>query len=359
MGGATMGGWTVREFRPANFAFVMATGIVSVAAAGQGFERLGLLLFGITVSGYVFLVVLTSVRLLLYPEVFIAELREYDEGLSFLTAVAATCLVGSSSVGFFGVTRISAWLLVLGVILWLVLNYAVFIVLTVDARDRPLQDRIHGGWLLVTVATQSVAILGALLAPSLEALTAPVLFGALSMFLLGGALYLVLITLVVYRIVFLGLEPTTIGPPYWINAGAVAITTLAGATLLSRTSQWIFLADFEAFVRGLTLLFWTTATWWIPLLVALGVWRHIVGGIALPVTRGGYDVSYWSIVFPLGMYTVATRRFAVETQLPILGLIPPWFVFVALFAWVGTFLGLSHVILNWIGARLGPTSYED
>jgi len=33
--------------------------------------------------------------------------------------------------------------------------------------------------------------------------------------------------------------------------------------------------DLLPFVRGLTLMFWATATWWIPMLVILGVWRHV------------------------------------------------------------------------------------
>ena len=97
-----------------------------------------------------------------------------------------------------------------------------------------LEERIHGGWLLVTVATQSVALLAAFVVPSVPPDTRFILFSSLALFLLGGALYLVLTTPVIYWIVVLGLEPTTISPPYWINAGEVTITTLMGSTVLAQ-----------------------------------------------------------------------------------------------------------------------------
>lgn len=50
-----------------------------------------------------------------------------------------------------------------------------------------------------------------------------------------------------------------------------------------------------------TLLFWVIATWWIPLLAASLLWRHVIQRI-----RPVFDPQYWSMVFPLGMYTAAT-----------------------------------------------------
>jgi hypothetical protein len=76
-------------------------------------------------------------------------------------------------------------------------------------------------------------------------------------------------------------------PPYWINMGALAITTLAGARLILSSKSWDVLHDLQPFIIGFTLFFWATGTWWIPLLVIVGFWRHVVQRV--PLT---YDPQY-------------------------------------------------------------------
>jgi tellurite resistance protein TehA-like permease len=185
-----------------------------------------------------------------------------------------------------------------------------------------------------------VSVLGGLLAPEYHSGRELALFFALAMWLGGGMLYIWIIALIFYRYTFFPLDPKQLAPPYWINMGAMAISTLAGAVLAERASESSLLMELLPFVKGLTLLFWATATWWIPLLVILGVWRHVVRKV--PVT---YDVVYWSAVFPLGMYTVCTHRLAQVLESPFLDIIPRYFVFIALGAWALTFAGLLWRLL--------------
>ncbi len=47
-------------------------------------------------------------------------------------------------------------------------------------------------------------------------------------------------------------------PPYWINMGAVAITTLAGANILINGNA-PFLVDLIPFIKGFTIFFWASS----------------------------------------------------------------------------------------------------
>jgi len=138
---------------------------------------------------------------------------------------------------------------------------------------------------------------------------------------------------------FFTLRPSDLMPPYWVNMGAMAISTLAGATLLLHEAEQPLVHAMLPFVRGTTLLFWATATWWIPLLVILGAWRHVYRRYRL-----AYDPLYWGAVFPLGMYSVCTQRLATALELPFLLPVASGFAWIALAAWCATFAGLLRAI---------------
>src|SRR5690606_11286950 len=131
--------------------------------------------------------------------------------------------------------------------------------------DKPtLENGLNGAWLLLVVSTQSLALLGVRLAASLGA-PAPLLFAALALWLLGCMLYLLIIGLIFYRFTFFSFTPAMLAPPYWINMGAIAITTMAGATLVVSAPEGGLVAEVLPFIKAFTLFFWSFATWWIPL----------------------------------------------------------------------------------------------
>lgn len=327
---------SVKNLSPAYFGLVMATGIVSVAAELAEIHLLAIALLFINLAAFFILWVLYLIRMIFYTRYLLDDLKDHQAGMGFFTVVAGTCIVGVQFITVAGLYRPAEILLAIGVILWVLLTSSIFPILTIKERKPPLSEGINGGWLLAVVSIQSISALTTLIAShwnqpyKLEAN-----FFAFSMWLWGGMLYIWMISLIFYRYTFFKFSPGDLAPPYWINMGAMAISTLAGSLLIINEAHAPFLHSLLPFIKGFTIFYWATGTWWIPMLVILAAWRHIYK--KFPLT---YDSLYWGAVFPLGMYTVCTRRMAQAMDLDFLLPVPRYFIYLAISAWAFTFLGL-------------------
>jgi len=334
----------VANLSPSYFALVMATGIVSIGAELRGLHGLAVALLWLNVVAYVALWALTLTRLLRYPRLLAGDLVSHQKGAAFLTIVAGTNVLGSQFGLVAGRAGIAAVLWWVGLVLWAVLMYAFVTAVTVGIKKPGLGTGISGVWLLLVVSTESVAVLGTGVAARVG--LNGVLFFSLIMHLVGAMLYIVIIGLIFYRWAFFEMSPEQASPPYWINMGALAITTLAGASLLGAADSLPLLTGLSPFLKGTTLLFWGFATWWIPLLIVVGVWRHVVQRVPLR-----YDPQFWALVFPLGMYSVATTKLLATFDLSFSWL-PTLFFWAAAVAWTVTFVAM---VRHLVSSRISPT----
>jgi tellurite resistance protein TehA-like permease len=332
---------------PGYFALVMATGIISIASYLLEMRTVAWILLIINIVAYLVLWLLLLLRLTLFFSRIKADIADHVRGPGFFTVIAGTCVFGTQLLIILELSTIATVLWIVGLLLWTIIMYAFFVSVTVLENKPTLEKGLNGSWLLAVVATQSISVLGTLLSTSLTGYREAVLFFTLCMFLVSCMLYLLLITLIFYRFTFVNVTTTTLTPPYWINMGAVAITTLAGARLILAAPAWGFLGEVLPFLKGFTLFFWAAGTWWIPLLFILGIWRHVYKRFPLR-----YDPQYWGMVFPLGMYAVCTLQLSKAINFTPLLFIPRYFIYLALLAWTATFAGLIHSLLFRQGTRV-------
>jgi tellurite resistance protein TehA-like permease len=312
----------------------MATGIVSVVMSEHGLPGLSLALLWLAAACYAVLVVLYAWRLVSYRADVGADLRDPARAFGFVTIVAGTGVLGTrlaadgQGLAAFALLAAAsgAWLLLVYLIPWLAVLHG---------RGQVIAE-VNGTWFIWAVATQSVAVLSATLEPTVQTGRAGLAFLAVFCWSVGIFLYGAAAVFVAVRILLHGLSPRDLTPPYWVAMGATAITVLAGARIVAMASAPAVDAT-RHLIAGFSVLFWEFGTWLFPPLIAAGIWRHIVHRVPL-----GYEAALWAIIFPLGMYSVASYSLDAEDHLPIarvIGGVEGWF---ALAAWVVTFAAMIY-----------------
>jgi tellurite resistance protein TehA-like permease len=276
-----------------------------------------------------------------FPAALWTDLASPRLVFSFFTIVAATDVLALGiDLRGFATVALFMWLVALPI--RLILIYLGFAVLTFLNKAGGAKV-IDGGSLNAIVGTQSLVILGTQVA-LLPAHAGPTILVLVHMlWVVGLGLYRILIVLLCYRMFFVELKPDDVNPQLWVVMGAAAISTNAGLTLVMSNGGLPFLLSIRPFIDGVTLTMWAWATWWIPLLLLLGIWKH--GLHRVPMR---YTTTLWSMVFPLGMYAVASHRLSLVAEVPALQSLSRAMVWIALAAWTATAIGL--VVASWRSA---------
>lgn len=328
---------SIARLAPGYFAFVMASGIISIAAWLVGRDVLSHVLLGAGVLGYVVLVVLNLVRFAAHRASMAADFRDPRRGFGFFTFVAGTNVLGARA-GLEGWYTVTAVALVVGGLVWLVLGYVLPWSTVLMREERPVVLTANGTWFIWVVASQSVAISASTLAVVHGGRTAlPVL--AVLAWSVGVVTYAASAVFVSLRLMLYPLSPEEFDPPYWVSMGAIAITVVAGANIVVMDSTPMVDA-IRGLIAGLSVVFWCFATWLIPVLFAAGVWRHVLRRV--PLT---YEPTMWSIIFPLGMYSVASISLGRADHLPFVETIGNLWLWVAFSAWALVLVAMLRSLL--------------
>lgn len=329
----------VRTLYPGYFAAVMGTGIVSIALLLAGARWLSDALLVVACVFLAFLVFAYGFRALRFWSAVWADALDPSKTFGYFTFIAALGVL-ATRFALGGGTLVPAILTLCAAVAWLALTYWTFSMLFFG-NEQPIDRSVNGSWLIAIVATESLAITVVLLTRVAPTLRDTLQLLSYAFWTFGVLLYLIFITFIMFRFSFYRLRPTDLTPPYWINMGAMAITTVAGVRLLQTPSPSTFLLELRPYIEGFTVMMWAWGTWWIPLLLIIGVWKYL---ISRELFR--YQPALWSIVFPLGMYATAVQLLSHLDGLAFLHAIGPACAWIAFVAWVAAALGWAWSVVT-------------
>ena len=335
------------------FAWVMASGIVSVGTDLLGFRVFSQVSLGVTIFAFLLLVAAYAIRFISFSAWALESLRDPTTAMAYFTVVAGTDVL---AVRFLmaGHTTVALGLGMAAAIIWLVLTYGLPWSIVARAH-RPVLAEFNGTWLVWVVGTQSLAIIAAGLTPHAPSdwLATGLPIVAICLWGIGVMLYLILIVIVFLRLLLIEVTPAEMGPAYWIAMGAMAISIRAAAGILALHGGHAakYVAELRPFLVGLSVVFWSFATWWIPLLILFGIWRYLVRGYSR-----AYEPRLWSMVFPVGMYTVASYTLGKAAGFGFMVSVARAWVWAGMIAWVVVLVLMVIAMVRALGRRGGSSA---
>lgn len=335
----------VEKLTPGYFAFVMASGIISLGLKLVGADLLSAAFFVVCGVGYVALCILNLWRFVSFRHAMASDFTDPKRAFGFFTFVAGTNVLGARAAAA-GWYELASVLLAVSVVVWIVLGYVIPWSAVLGQERRPVVALANGTWFIWVVASQSVAVSAATLEVWSDSARQYLAILAIFSWSIGVFLYAASGMIVTLRIMLYELDPVEFDPPYWVSMGAVAITVVAGARIVEMDSAPMVDAT-RGLVAGASVMFWAFATWLIPVLIAVGMWRHWIRKVPLR-----YEATLWSMIFPLGMYAVAGIYLGRADLLPVVEWIGSRWLWVAVCAWL--IVGLSMVTSIVRGLRGVP-----
>lgn len=328
----------VAHLPPGYFALVMGTGIVSIGLHDAGLTVLSDVLMWLAVGAYLVLWALYIWRAISFRHEVIADLRDPAIAFAFFTIVAGTDVLGVR-LAQQGLMEIAMPLFLLAGALWFVFGYVLPWQVLMTRDGEPILARTNGTWFIWAVASQSLAIGMTQLQPYVSTAAARwVGLLAVLAWSVGVILYAAIGMLVLLRVVHFGITAEEFDPAYWVAMGALAIAVVAGSGIIGM-ERTPMVDAVRPLISATVVIFWSFCAWLVPLLIGAGFWRHVVRRVPLR-----YVATLWSMVFPIGMFAVASISMGRADRLPMAEQIGQVGLVVAVIVWAIVFLALLHRI---------------
>jgi tellurite resistance protein TehA-like permease len=316
---------SLEALSPANFAFVMATGIGAMIFHYAGWIYLAWAFLVIGILGYLTLIFLFVLRAVVIQKEALNDFGNIQKMFKYLTFSAGSNTLAVSS-ALFGYDLPGLIFAAIGVISTIILTYTLFCALFFHIQASI--QAISPFWLLLAIACNSCGIAITTLWEK-ETLESPeFLLLSFCFWTFGVFIYLIFMTLNLYRMLFYTFHGKDMDSCYWTCMGAAAIAVFDGGKFVTVHNPPYFFDAIKPFVEGMILFLWGWGTAWIPILGLMELWKRFYFKIPFE-----YHPSLWAMVFPMGMYTAATNLLSISTHLDVLKEIGSIWLWISLFFW--------------------------
>ena len=311
---------------PASGAVVMGTGIVSIDLSLDHHQTFSRILLVIAAAAWIALGLLLAGRALHDRERVHREARSP----AALTGVAGTSVLGTR-LALLGWNWARIALLAIAFVFWLTLLTPVL--------SHWVTPTI-GVSLVLTVSTESLAVLSAALAASEHADW--LLYAALAPFILGLAFYAFVIQSFDLRQLVVGRGD------HWITGGALAISTLAAGRITLAAHSLHQLTGLAGTMKTISIVLSALTIAWLPVLLVTEALRP----------RPGYDVRRWSTVFPVGMYAACSFIVGAAAHTPAIHDFARVWIWAGVAVWLLVFVAMIRRGIELTRAEHPPISSQ-
>ncbi len=326
---------------PSMFSIVLGTGGISLCSNLLTLRKLALALLAFNAVLLALAWLATALRLALGFRALRADMTDLIRGPSFFFAPLATSIFGIQVAVLTDAHDVIRPLWLFALLLWALLMVVFVVGATIRNDKAAFGDAMSPTWFLPGAALIVTMGFGTHVASEASELMLCGLYGGL---LFGLFLNLVVMVALLCRWLFLPVSAEQLHANSWINMGGFAIVAVAGlklAALHARSVPPGTMGWTDIPLRPIVIFSWIVATWWLPVLLAIGIWRHAYKRVPFR-----YDTPYWALVFSPSVYAIATAGLVADYHFDALIWVPPLFMVLAGVAWIALILGFAWSLIR-------------